>query len=268
MEKSVKYYIVDAFASRQFRGNPAGVCVLEEAIEDKLMQSIAAENNLSETAFVLKQGDGYSLRWFTPKFEINLCGHATLGTAYVVSHYIDIGATNMKFETMSGTLQVTRKDDVYEMTFPRYPLKKIEVTQTMIDAIGTKPIEAYAERDLYLLLEHADQVKNIVPDYYKMLKLSDWMGVVVMARGDGETVDFVSRFFCPELNLEDPVTGSSHSSLIPYWSEKLGKNTMVSRQLSERGGTLYCEDMNHCVKISGQVALYLKGELNIEPETF
>lgn len=255
----MKYYVVDAFTSERFKGNPAGVCVLEEMLPDEIMQSIATENNLSETAFVCKEGNSYRLRWFTPGFEIDLCGHATLATSYVIFHFVEPELKQVSFETLSGTLTVTRKNHLYEMSFPKRMPKKIEVTSDMEEALGFKPSELYSERDLYVMVESAEQVRSFVPDYAKLQSLKEWLGVVIMAKG--EDCDFVSRYFCSELNLEDPVTGSTHSSLVPLWSKKCEKKNLLAKQLSKRGGVLYCELDEDVVKISGEAVLYLRGEI-------
>ena len=259
----MKYYVVDAFTNHVFGGNPAGVCVLEKPLSTKMMQGIAAENNLSETAFVYKKAIGhYDLKWFTPKAEIDLCGHATLGTAYVVARFIDPEVGKMAFDTASGTLVVVRKNDLFEMDFPSREPKEVSVTKEMIEAIGSKPVGAYLSRDLVLLLENEDCVRKLSPDFHKVLALKHGLGLVVTAKG--ENVDFVSRCFYPKLGVdEDPVTGSAHSSLIPFWAKKLGKETLVAKQVSKRGGVLHCTDCGERVFIRGEAVLYLKGELLI-----
>lgn len=253
------YFIVDAFADEYFKGNPAGVCMTEEAIPEILMQKIAKENNLSETSFAYKAGNRYKLRWFTPGFEINLCGHATLATAYVICNFMEPECESVEFETLSGVIEVKKCGESYEMSLPSFPPEKINAASEIIDALGLEPEEIYSERDLYIVLESEDEVKSFVPDYEKLKHLNDWLGVVVTAKG--EDVDFVSRYFCLELSLEDPVTGSSHSSLVPLWRYKLQKETFVAKQLSERGGTLYCKSKTDCVKIRGCAKLYLRGKI-------
>ena len=257
----MEYYVVDAFTDEVFGGNPAGVCVLDKQLTDEIMQKIAAENNLSETAFVLKGENRYKLRWFTPKFEIDLCGHATLATAFVIFNFVSPDADIIKFDTMSGVLTVCKKGDKLEMVFPNRKPKEIEVTEKMKELLKITPKQAFSDRDLYLVLDNEQQVLDFVPDYDALSKLDDWLGIVLTAKG--ENCDFVSRYFCPELKLEDPVTGSSHSSLIPLWAEKLGKETMKAMQLSQRRGTLYCENGEQQVKISGKAALYLKGNIKL-----
>ncbi len=258
----MKYFVVDAFAETVFGGNPAGVCVLEKPLDETLMQNIAKENNLSETAFVYKEKNQYYLRWFTPGGEIDLCGHATLGTAYVITNFVDQSVKVMKFSTKSGILTVEKKGDLFEMDFPSRMPEKIDAIEKVTDVIGIKPLETHLSRDLVILLEREEQVKNLKPDFVKMKKLNIGLGVVVTAKGQKE--DFVSRYFAPELNVnEDPVTGSSHSSLVPFWAERLGKQHLVARQLSERGGVLVCENAGERVKISGKAVLYMVGEINL-----
>lgn len=258
----INYYIVDAFTNECFKGNPAGVCILDEMLPDQTMQKIAAENNLPETAFACKKGGAYELKWFTPTFEIDLCGHATLATAFVIYNYVEPGLDHITFETVSGVLEVTKQQNKYEMSFPKREAHRIVCTSEIRQAIGTEPVALYSERDLYVQMNSEAEVKKYVPDYNRLQTLNKWLGVVITAKG--ETVDFVSRYFCPELGMEDPVTGSSHSTLIPLWSEKCHKSKMVAQQLSQRGGTLYCENGSDDVKISGEAVLYLKGEIDIE----
>ncbi|MDD3393302.1 MAG: PhzF family phenazine biosynthesis isomerase [Anaerotignum sp.] len=257
----MKYFVVDAFAENVFGGNPAGVCVLEEPLSSETMQSIASENNLSETAFVYKKELGkYDLKWFTPKAEIDLCGHATLGTAFVIANFIDTEVAEMAFSTLSGTLTVTRRGDLLEMDFPSRMPEEIEVTEEMEKAIGAKPLAAYLSRDLILLLEDEKSVKELDPDLEQVMALTDGLGVVVTAKGT--EYDFVSRCFFPKLGVnEDPVTGSAHSSLIPFWAQKLGKEDMAAKQVSKRGGILQCKNAGERVRISGVAVLYLKGEI-------
>lgn len=256
----MQYYIVDAFAEKAFQGNPAGVCILQRPLDERLMQEIAMENNLSETAFLLKQGDGYSLRWFTPKAEIDLCGHATLAAAFVILRFIDPAAKKILFHTKSGMLTVTCRDGVFYMDFPARPLTPLPVTDTMIRALGVQPREAYLSRDYFFLLDSEEEVLNLTPDFHSMEQLRDGLGVIVTAKG--KTCDFVSRYFCPELGVkEDPVTGSSHCNLIPFWSQRLEKDKMTAYQLSARGGTLSCQLCGERVMIGGKAALYLSGKI-------
>lgn len=260
----MKYFVVDAFAEHVFGGNPAGVCVLEKAMDTELMQRIAAENNLSETAFVYRHEMGkYDLKWFTPKAEIDLCGHATLGTAYVVANFVDPEVETMTFSTLSGELTVVRKGAYFEMDFPSRMPKQIPVTQEMEEVIGMPITGAYLSRDLVLELENENAVKNCAPDFEKMLHMEQGTGCVVTAKGSG--CDFVSRCFSPKMGVnEDPVTGSAHSSLIPFWAERLEKKELLAEQWSERGGKLFCVDAGERVKIAGKAVLYLQGELLLE----
>ena len=259
----MKYFVIDAFAEKVFQGNPAGVCVLEKPLKQKIMRSIAKENNLSETAFIYKEREQYFLKWFTPKAEIDLCGHATMAAAYVVMNFIEKTTSVVAFHTQSGILTVQKKGNLFEMDLPCRMPKKIDVVEKVTDVIGIKPVGTYISRDLIILLENENQIKNIKPDFDKMKKLNIGLGVVVTAKG--EKVDFVSRYFTPELeSKEDPVTGSSHSSLIPFWAKKLQKSSMIAKQLSERGGILYCQNAGERVKVSGNAVLYMMGEINIE----
>lgn len=259
MKMLMKYYIVDTFTDKLFSGNPAGVCIVEEKVSDDTMQKIAFENNLSETAFIQKADDDYSLRWFTPTFEIDLCGHATLASAFIVLKYIEPDSAAVRFNTISGVLTVERKGDAFEMSFPIRTPEKLEVNEEISEALGFVPTELYSRRDLYAVVGSEKEVLKFAPDYDKLNRLDKWMGIAVTAKG--ENCDFVSRFFCPELKLEDPVTGSSHSSLVPLWSEKLNKTEFTAKQLSKRGGTLYCRLCEDNIKISGKAVLYLQGDI-------
>ncbi|MBA9043082.1 PhzF family phenazine biosynthesis protein [Bacillus aryabhattai] len=258
----MKCYVVDAFTENVFEGNPAAVCVMEEWLSDNLMQKIAMENNLSETAFAVKEGDDYRLRWFTPGGEIDLCGHATLATAYIIANYYEGNVEKITFQTMSGELVVVKNGELYEMDFPSRMPEPFTLTEEMIDALGVQPIETYLGRDLMFVLEKEGDVQNAKPDFSKIKNLPDGLGVSITAKG--ETYDFVSRCFFPKLNVnEDPVCGSAHCNFIPYWSKRLGKEKMVARQLSERGGTLYCKAEGDRVKISGTAALYSIADLQV-----
>lgn len=258
----MKYYIVDAFTDSLFSGNPAGVCLLDAPIEDDIMQSIAAENNLAETAFLLKQSNSYSLRWFTPEQEFDLCGHATLASAYVLYNSIEKDATTLRFETLSGELNVVRKGSLLEMDFPSRPPKPIKITDIMKCAVGTEVLGAYLSRDMILELPSEKHVLEAKPDLNLVAQIPDCDNMVITARG--EHADFVLRFFTPGISIpEDPVTGSAHASLIPLWAKKLGKQEMQAYQLSQRGGVLYCKYCGDRVLISGNAVLYLKGEIMV-----
>jgi PhzF family phenazine biosynthesis protein len=257
----IAIYQVDAFTNEQFKGNPAAVCPLEEWIEDGIMQNIAKENNLSETAFFTKKDDMYELRWFTPEKEIDLCGHATLATAYVVFEYIDKDLNEVVFNTKSGVLNVFRKDSLLTMVFPSREGKKCEAPTELIKGLGKEPREVYKSRDYMAVFEKEEDIKNLSLDMEELKKL-DSFGVIVTAKGN--EVDFVSRYFAPKAGVdEDPVTGSAHCTLVPYWKKVLKKNEFKAVQLSDRGGELYCTDLNEKVEISGQAVLYLEGYINI-----
>lgn len=254
----MKYFIVDAFAERVFEGNPAAVCILDAWLDPELMQRIAVENNLSETAFAVKEGEHYRLRWFTPGGEVDLCGHATLATAFVICNYVE-DAREIVFETMSGRLTVARQGDLYELDFPARMPSPVEVTPELVAAIGATPVEGYLERDYMFVLENEEAVRDLKPDLTAMEALPGGIGVLVTAKGSG--CDFVSRAFFPKLKVnEDPVCGSAHCNFIPFWSERLNKREMVALQLSARGGVLYCKHCGDRVKIAGKAALYAIGE--------
>jgi PhzF family phenazine biosynthesis protein len=259
----IKQFIADAFTDKIFHGNPAAICLPERWPDDKLMRDIASENNLSETAFVVKEDSGWKLRWFTPGGEIDLCGHATLATAFVLMNFVEPDLTEVQFSTLSGKLSVKKKNDLYEMDFPAYELKRIEVTEAMKKAIGCKPLEAWIGRDLVCVLENEDQVIQAKPDLEKA-KALDGLLLHITAKGK-DKYDCVSRTFAPKLAVdEDPVCGSGHCHLVPLWSEKLGKKEILAYQTSSRGGVLYCELDGKRVKLAGKAALYSRGELCIE----
>lgn len=259
----MKYFMIDAFADTIFQGNQAGVCLLDRPLDDETMQNIAAENNLAETAFVKELGGNtYDLRWFTPEVEIDLCGHATLASAFVISHFVDKEAKTMKFNTLSGVLSVTKNGDLYEMDFPSRKPSPASITPIMEQAFDMKILEAHLSRDMLLLVESEEDVITLKPDFEKIKTIVDCFAVIVTA--EGRETDFVSRFFAPNAGIpEDPVTGSSHSTLVPFWAERLKKKKMTAQQLSKRGGTLYCENCDNRVKISGKAALYLAGNIVI-----
>ena len=257
----MKYYVVDAFAEKIFEGNPAGVCIMEKWLTDDLMLKIAMENNLSETAFAVKEEDDYRLRWFTPGGEIDLCGHATLAAAYIITNFVEPKTMAVRFRTLSGELVVIKKDALYEMDFPSYELKPVAVTDAMADALGFRPLETYLGRDLLCVMENESQVVTAKPDQSKMNKLD---GLLVQMTAKGSGFDCVSRSFAPKLGVpEDPVCGSGHCHIIPFWAKRLGKNKLVARQASPRGGTLYCEYRGDRVALSGYAALYSVGDIMI-----
>ena len=250
----MKQYIVDAFASEVFSGNQAAVCVLDSWIADELMINIAKENNYSETAFAVKEGQHYRLRWFTPKEEIDLCGHATLACAFVIMRFYEKGLARITFQTLSGELAVEKKGDMYELDFPAYEIKQTEVTDEMEQALGARPIEAYLGRDLLLVMDSEKTVEQLTP---RMEKLKALDGLALGVTAKGEKYDCVSRVFAPKVNInEDPVTGSTHCMIVPYWADKLMKKQITAYQASERTGILYCEMAGKRVKIAGKAALY------------
>lgn len=259
----MKYYVVDVFTKERFHGNPAGVCLAEEALEASLMQNIATENNLAETAFLVKREEGvYDLRWFTPELEIDLCGHATLGSAYVLMNFVDPSLQKVAFHTMSGILTVIRNNDYYAMNFPSRKPLPCAVPDLLEEALGVKVLESHLSRDLLVLVDNEQTVAAMQPDMSLLAKLDQIFGIIVTAKGN--QYDFVSRYFAPGAGIpEDPVTGSSHSTLIPFWSERLGKKEMTAAQLSKRGGILYCKDLDNRVEISGSAVLHLMGEVMI-----
>jgi PhzF family phenazine biosynthesis protein len=257
----MKQYIVDAFTDQVFEGNQAAVCILDQWPSDKLMQNIAKENCFSETAFAVKEGHDYHLRWFTPEGEIDFCGHATLGASYVILNYYEKDKTEVTFTTQVGRLTVKRNDDLYEMDFPAYSLKKIEVTNEMQEAIGIPPLEAYIDRDLLLVLNDADAVRNLQPDQNKLEELEGLL-VAVTAPAHQEGFDCISRVFAPKLGIpEDPVTGSTHCMITPYWCNRLGKLELSCFQASDRSGMLYTKLCGDRVKIAGKAVLFSKGTI-------
>ena len=260
----IPYYVVDAFASKPFEGNPAGVCVLDEWLDDELMQQIAAENRLSETAFVVRHAPGsYLLRWFTPLSEIDLCGHATFGTSYVLFRFYEHDAMALHFYApyKGYDLTCTRHGDRIQMAFPRIAPEPFAFEQSMADAVGAMPREVLAtERDLVLVFDDENTVNNLQPDLDKIVALEHGLSVYVTA--PSVEWDYVARAFWPKIGIpEDPVCGSMQSALVPYWSERLGKQELVCRQTSKRGGTVWCEDTGDTVLISGTGALYLQGHI-------
>lgn len=263
-------YHVDAFTNELFRGNPAAVVPLREWISEDLMQQIAMENNLSETAFFvpLYPGDSggadYHIRWFTPSLEIDLCGHATVAAAYVISECLKTGEKKIKFSTEKvGMLEVTVEEGWYLLDFPARMPEPVTAPALLYKALGVDAMEeVLISRDYFVVLDSEEAVRNLKPDMTLMRQL-DAMGVVVTAKGD--LVDAVSRCFYPKAGVdEDPVTGSAHCNVVPYWSRKLGKKQLVCRQISARGGELVCEDRGDRVVLGGQAILYMKGELFVK----
>ncbi|MCR4951075.1 MAG: PhzF family phenazine biosynthesis protein [Solobacterium sp.] len=260
----MKQYIVDAFTRTPFRGNPAAVCVMDSWPSEQFMKELAGENNLSETAFIVKEEQGYHLRWFTPETEVELCGHATLASSFVILNEYEKGSDTVQFHTMSGILTITRKDDLYEMDFPTYELQEIPVTDDMEKAFGVQPLKAVLGLDLVCVFASEDQVRSMEPDQQLLTKLP---GRIQNATAKGTETDCVSRSFCPKLGIaEDPVCGSAHCQIADYWSEQLGKEKILAYQASKRGGTLTCElKENGRITISGEAVLTAVTEILVQP---
>jgi predicted PhzF superfamily epimerase YddE/YHI9 len=256
----IPIYQVDAFTSRLFSGNPAAVCPLEKWLPDEQMQSIAAENNLAETAFFVPDGDGrYRLRWFTPQVEVDLCGHATLASAFIVLNDLTSGANSVRFETKSGTLMVSREGDLFSLDFPARPPLPCDPCPGLLSAVGGRPESVLAADDYLLIYRSEEEVRALKPKMDGLMNI-DRFAVIVTA--PGQQVDFVSRFFAPAKGVpEDPVTGRAHCTLIPYWSKRLEKPKLHALQVSPRGGELFCEDRGDRVIISGRAVRFLEGTL-------
>lgn len=260
-KKTIKQYVVDAFTDKIFCGNPAAICILGAWLPDAIMQSIAIENNLSETAFAVGAGENYRLRWFTPGGEIDLCGHATLATGFVLLNYYEKEAEKIVFNTLSGQLVVEKKGDLYEMDFPAYELKEVPVTRAMADAIGETPTAAYIGRDLLCVLKDGSTIPALKPDMQKVKEL-DGLLLNVTGPSAENGYDCVSRSFAPKLAVaEDPVCGSGHCHIVPYWAAKLKKDTITAFQASRRSGTLYCRMQGSRMKMAGRAVLYAVSEL-------
>lgn len=259
----MEQYIVDAFTDQIFQGNPAAVCVLEDWLPEELMRSIAVENNLSETAFIVPEGAQWHLRWFTPGGEIDLCGHATLATAYVLFRFYRPEAEELVFTTLSGLLTVRRKENGFlELDFPAYALRPVPVTDDMERAIGVRPAEAWMGRDLLCVLDQEEDVRNCRVDQERVRALE---GLLLHVTAKGSAYDCVSRTFAPKCGVEeDPVCGSGHCHIVPFWTQRLGKTELTARQASARGGTLLCRLEGDRVFLAGQAALYAKSELYLD----
>ncbi|HIY03852.1 MAG TPA: PhzF family phenazine biosynthesis protein [Candidatus Anaerotignum merdipullorum] len=264
----LKYYVADAFADDVFEGNPAGVCVLDEWLPLEKMAKIAMENNLSETGFAVKEKENpctYGLRWFTPTGEIDLCGHCTFGTAYILFRFFEQNTPEIHFDTKKCGyhLIVEKHGDMLTMDFPSIMPEPYTYEEYMGDGVGAVPSEVYrTERDLVLIYDSAETVRNLKPDFSKIKEFPYGLSVYVTAKSDDTNYDFVARAFWPKINVnEDPVCGSMHCALTPFWKARLGKDKMAARSLSARGGTVYCEDCGERVKLSGRGALYLVGNI-------
>ena len=272
----MQLHIINAFTSKPFGGNPAGVCILDKWPADELLQNIAMQNNLSETAFAVKNElkNHYHLRWFTPTIEVELCGHATLATAFVLFEQL-AHLTKINFKTLSGMISVTKENDMLYLDFPAYGAVPIPIYDAFTKGLGVKIIEAYKALDYMVLVDSEETLLNINPNFEALKNLKteaniagNDFGIIVTAKGNN--CDFVSRFFAPNCGVnEDPVTGRAHASLTPFWSERLNKTKLTAKQLSERVGDLYCENFpnqqnnQNRVKIGGECVRYLKGEINI-----
>lgn len=256
----MKYFVIDVFTEERYHGNPAGVCVLEQWPADEVMQSIAFENNLAETAFLVKNEGFYDLRWFTPEVEIDLCGHATLASAFVLMNYVEQSMKLVDFHTMSGVLTVTREGDLFTMNFPSRKPVPCDKPELLEQALGTKVLETHIARDLLVVIKDSKTLAELTPDFALLKQIDKVFGFIITAQGDD--CDFTSRFFAPNAGiLEDPVTGSSHTTLIPFWSDRLNKKSMTARQLSQRGGSLHCKDIGERVEISGKAVTHLIGDI-------
>lgn len=261
----VPLYVVDAFTRRLFGGNPAGVCPLDAWPDDELMQLVARENNLSETAFFVPSdgGDGseYDLRWFSPKVEIDLCGHATLASAFILFECLGLSAERVTFHTRSGALSVERDGDLLALDFPSRPPEPSETPELLLKGLGAPPREVLRSRDYLAVYDSEDEVRRLTPDFQSLAQL-DCLGIIATA--EGRESDFVSRFFAPRAGVdEDPATGSAHCTLTPFWAERLGKPRLRALQVSERGAELLCEERGERVRIAGQAVLYGEGFINL-----
>ena len=254
-------FYIDAFSNNVFSGNPAAV-IFSDLVDETIMQKIAAENNLSETAFINQKDGTNFIRWYSPTTEVNLCGHATLASGYVYFNFINKNMNKITFSSASGNLIVENKDNFLELDFPKDNFNEVNYINEVEDSIGIKPINTYlGEINLFAVMESEEDIKNINPDFDKLLQL-EGQGLIVSSKS--KDFDFVSRYFCPKYGInEDPVTGSAHTTLIPYWADKLNKTTLTAKQISNRGGILYCTNLVDRVLIGGKAVLYMKGEIDI-----
>jgi PhzF family phenazine biosynthesis protein len=253
---------VDAFTSQLFHGNPAAVCPLASWLDDATLQSIAAENNLSETAFLVGGNGAYEIRWMTPTREVDLCGHATLASAFVLFVEAEKGRDELVFQSKGGELRVRREDDLLTLDFPARPPQPMTAGEDLLEGLGRPAREVWgAARDYLAVFESEDEVRRLAPDFERLSRLD---GRAVIVTAPGTRVDFVSRFFAPTFGIpEDPVTGSSHCTLVPFWSRRLGKKRLHALQVSPRGGELFCEDRGDRVAISGRAVRYLQGTIEV-----
>jgi PhzF family phenazine biosynthesis protein len=259
----IPIFQVDAFTDKLFSGNPAAVCPLDSWLPDETMQKIAVENSVAETAFFVKKDDGYEIRWFTPDTEQDLCGHATLAAAHVIARHLDPTLSTIRFLSKSGELTVLVENNLITLNFPSRIPAPAAAPQVVLDAIQVKPLEVLKSRDYLLVYDDEETIRDLKPKQSILDQINlDPGGVIVTA--PGKDVDFVSRFFTPQASIfEDPVTGSAHCSLIPYWGKRLGKKSMVALQLSARGGKLYCKDLDERVLISGEAITYMEGHIYV-----
>ncbi len=258
----LKQYQVDAFTDRVFGGNPAAVVPLSSWLDDSLLQAIAGENNLSETAFFVSSEKGFQLRWFTPVREVDLCGHATLATAHVIFEILGYSKPVITFETRSGELLVEKNEKLLQMNFPAYPPMPCDLSETLAKGLGQRPIEVLAANDFMAVFDSEATVRSITPNQALLGQL-DLRGVIITA--PGVDVDFISRFFAPKFGIpEDPVTGSAHCELAPYWAKQLGKNILTARQVSRRGGNIMCEVKGDRVVLSGRAVTFMEAEMTIQ----
>ena len=260
----IKLFQVDAFTDKLFSGNPAAVCILDDWLDNDLMQKIAMENNLSETAFVVQKNNQFQIRWFTPVDEVELCGHATLAAAHVIFNYYDYKLDEIIFNSStSGILKVKKEGKYLTLNFPVNKGKKVLIPKDLSDGLGKEPVEAYKGKTDYMFVYKTQKDIQTLSPNFDILSRANSRGILITAEGD--KVDFVSRFFAPRLGInEDPVTGSTHTMLTPYWVKKLKKNELLSMQLSRRKGSLLCKLVNDRVYISGEAVTYLKGEIDLE----
>lgn len=257
---TLKLYQVDAFASKVFGGNPAAVCPLDSWLDDDIMQKIANENNLSETAFFVNEGQHYRIRWFTPTSEVDLCGHATLASAFTLFNKLGYSKGYIEFMSRSGKLIVEKKDDLLNLNFPARNPQPIKPNSMLLDALGVTPKEVFFDKSTICVLENEEVVRTLAPNVKEFLKLNTH-GVIITS--EGNNVDFVSRFFAPDVGIdEDPVTGYAHTLLTPLWAKKLGKSKLHALQVSKRGGELFCEHLADRVSIAGKAVLYLEGNIS------
>ncbi len=258
----LRLFQVDAFTDAVFGGNPAAVCPLDSWLDDDTLQAIAAENNLSETAFLTPANGAYDLRWFTPVAEVDLCGHATLASAHVVFHHLRPGAGQIAFDTRSGRLEVVRHEDALTMDFPALAAEPVALPVDLAAGLGTAPVAVFADMDYLALFESEAEIRALVPDMGALARLDDRRGIIVSAPGDD--ADFVSRFFSPRLGVpEDPVTGSAHCMMAPFWAARLGKETLLAHQVSRRGGVLHCTVAGDRVRLTGRAVQYLEGTITV-----